>query len=339
MSVELISQQCSATGFNRRLLGDCRDGMRQLIAEGVRVQMCVTSPPYWQLRDYGIDGQFGLEPTLTDWLETMVDVFSLVRDLLADDGTLWLQMGDRYREKQLVGQSWKLAFALQDDGWYLRQDIIWHKPNPMPESVTDRFTKANEYLFLLSKKPSYFFDQDSIREPVNGGAHARRSIYKTPDGWDPRMGAGGHGNYHAEGREKGRPLPPKSALAGDADSGAYSDGKSTRMGRGAGWRVKNNPSTSEAFCDVLDSRNRRNVWTIPSEPFSGAHFATFPKALIEPCILAGSQPGDIVLDPFMGSGTTAQVAQALGRRWLGCEINPDYLQLQHQRTAQSALQL
>jgi DNA modification methylase len=268
----------------------------------------VTSPPYYGLRDYGHPGQVGLEKTPAEYVRAMVEVFEGVRELLADDGVLWLNLGDSYnaagreghgtrqgykqgsnlasatkadncrpsvaelKPKDLIGAPWRVAFALQEAGWYLRQDVIWHKPNPMPESVTDRCTKAHEYLFLLTKSERYYFDAESIREPAVG----RNAHDLTGPG------------YAAPGQT--------------AHSGS--------RGRKA---------------QKLDyTRNRRSVWSIPTKAFKGAHFATFPPALIEPCILAGSRPGDIVLDPFMGSGTTAQVAASLGRKWLGCEINPTY---------------
>jgi len=291
----------------------------------VCVQMCVTSPPYFGLRDYGHPNQIGLEQTPEAYVSELVSVFAAVRNVMADDGTLWLNLGDSYgttggdpysgfnsrwhglpnkgkqdaaagaypanrqrdsglRPKNLLGIPWRVAFALQADGWYLRSDIIWHKPNPMPESVTDRPTKAHEYLFLLAKSESYFYDQESIAEPSVIGAGAIRNI--TP-------------------RNKGQ-----ASTRNDGDRfGVVNDG----------------------------TRNRRSVWTVPTQPFDGAHFAVFPRALIEPCILAGSRPRDVVLDPFMGSGTTAQVAEHLGRQWIGCELNPDYLPLQSNRLSQRAM--
>ncbi|VVD91393.1 DNA methylase N-4 [Pandoraea communis] len=343
---------------NEIILGDCRDTMRMLIAEGVKVQCIVTSPPYWGLRDYGVAGQLGLEPTLAEFLNNMAEVFELCRQLLADDGTLWLNMGDSYnagtsaasgasktadvggwttrsgdaagarrvnanglKVKDLVGQPWRLAFALQDAGWWLRQDIIWHKPNPMPESIRDRCTKAHEYLFLLTKSERYFYDFDAMQEPVSGGAHARGAGVNpkaAPSGWD--TSPGGHRNL----------------------TGRY-PGTGVGFGRGydkvAKPRVKQNASFSAAVKDLVDTRNRRSVWTIPTQSFDGAHFATFPEALVEPCVLAGSRPGDIVFDPFMGSGTVAQVAGRLGRHYLGCELNPEYFALQRDRTRQPGLQL
>jgi DNA modification methylase len=292
--------------MNKIEFGDCRETMRRWAAEGVKVQTCVTSPPYFGLRDYGHDGQLGLEQTPDEYVANMVEVFRCVKDILADDGTLWLNIGDSYagagysnhkstggtqredggkqrhlmgtgcKNKDLIGIPWMLAFALRADGWYLRQDIIWHKPNPMPESVRDRCTKAHEYIFLMSKSDKYFFDSEAMREDaVKGAAGSSFNKGKTAEHQLGRSSA----NVRVE------------------------DGK----------------------------RNRRSVWTIATRPYKGAHFATFPPALIEPCILAGSKPDDIVLDPFMGSGTTAQVASQHGRQYLGCELNTDYKKLQDQR--------
>jgi len=367
--------------------------MRDLIAQGVKVQMCVTSPPYFGLRSYGIgaeNGEIGLEQTPDEYVAAMVEVFSLVWYLLADDGVLWLNLGDSYfsttkgtggsnpetsskqawkgsengqgftpirllagdmpiKPKDLIGIPWRVAFALHAAGWYLRQDIIWHKPNPMPESVTDRCTKAHEYLFLLSKSDRYYFDNEAIKEPAN------------PD------------NYRANASR--RAVAPGQTPQGKLDS--------------------------ERGGVMCETRNRRSVWTVATKPYKGAHFATFPPALIEPCILAGtSQEGhcpkcgkrwerivkrtaenhiarqdrqvatggaitggvgknfpdvrtesigffpsctcgaapvpDVVFDPFMGSGTTAQVAIKLGRQYLGCELNHAYADLQNDRTAQDA---
>jgi len=258
--------------------GDCRNIMRQWAADGVKAQMCVTSPPYFGLRDYGHEGQLGLEHTPEEYIAAIAEVFRCVRDVLADDGTLWLNIGDSYgKGKQLLMIPARVALALQADGWVLRQDIIWHKPNPMPESVRDRCTKAHEYIFLLTKSERYFYDHKAVREP------------------------------EVCGRVRGPALHP--------------DAVSTN-GNGGLARRK-----SDGF------RNRRSVWTVPTHSYKGAHFATFPPSLIMPCILAGSRPGDIVLDPFMGSGTTAAVSVSLARQYLGCELNPDYGPLQQERIA------
>ena len=304
--------------MNKIEFGDCRETMRRWAAEGIKVQTCVTSPPYFGLRDYGHDGQIGLEQTPEEYIAAMVEVFRCVKDVLADDGTLWLNIGDSYagsgkgpagnlgktnnerdmthtkasalvpdgcKPKDLIGIPWMLAFALRADGWYLRQDIIWHKPNPMPESVRDRCTKAHEYIFLLSKSERYFYDHEASKEPAVSEKPAGNKRHKYADA-------------HAAGTsEEHRTKAGLVALAG------------------VEW----------------ETRNRRSVWTVATRPYKGAHFATFPPALIEPCILAGSRPGDIVLDPFMGSGTTAMVALQQGRQYLGCELNPDYGPLQEER--------
>ena len=289
------------------LLGDCLATLPTLPAASV--QTCITSPPYFGLRDYGVDGQLGLEPTPREFVDAMLRVFREVRRVLRDDGTLWLNLGDSYasawvcnrrnvvgsgslengkrenrpnrlveglKEKDLIGIPWRVAFALQADGWYLRQDIIWHKPNPMPESVRDRCTKAHEYLFMLTKSARYFYDADAIAEPAV-----------------------------IQNRTRG------PALHADAVSTNGNSGLSRRP--------------------ISETRNKRSVWTIPTQPTREAHFATFPEALVEPCIRAGSRPGDTVLDPFLGSGTTALVAEREGRRWIGCELNPEYAAIAERR--------
>ena len=327
--------------MNKIEFGDCREIMRKWASQGVKAQTCVTSPPYYGLRDYGTgkwiggdescshkrdskysdktitghankdltvgdaiyksicpkcgaireDRQLGLEETPEEYIKAMVEVFRCVWNVLEDDGTLWVNIGDSYcgtgskgdhidpknpdgrngqsvsktlkldgyKSKDLIGIPWMLAFALRADGWFLRQDIIWHKPNPMPEPVSDRCTKAHEYIFLLSKSRKYHFDHVAIKEPVKGDSETDEMAHK------------------------------------------------------------------------------RSVWSVPTKPYTGAHFAVFPTDLIEPCILAGAPVGGIVLDPFMGSGTTAQVAQDLGRQYIGCELNPEYGKLQKKRTAQTSL--
>ncbi len=399
--------------LNRCHFGDVRDVLRRMIADGVKVNTIVTSPPYWGLRSYLPAGhpdktrEIGSEPTLAEFLTTMVGVFDLCRQVLADDGTMWVNMGDSYagswgaqsrdhagkhagnesdisanqikaaqiresgtgsltrtpglKSKDLMGQPWRLAFALQDAGWWLRQDIIWHKPAPMPESVNDRCTKAHEYIFLLSKQERYYYDFEAMQEPVSASTHARLSQNVLAQKGSERAHAGaktngtmkavGRGTNISQGvgRREGPPgnpaETPKAGLATSGNDGAYADGKSERMGRGAGWRklaeagsgTKNNDSMDEALAVMPTTRNRRSVWTVPSEPFSGAHFATFPRKLIEPCILAGAPVGGVVLDIFIGSGTTAQVAEALGRQFIGVELNKAYKPLQDERLAQTAL--
>lgn len=283
-------------------LGDCVESMRNMPDQSVHT--CVTSPPYFGLRDYGMPGQIGLEPTPAEFVAAMVEVFREVKRVLRDDGTLWLNLGDSYSteskwggatsgkaaagihgaigggrqkvrhgipDKNLLGIPWRVAFALQDDGWYLRQDIIWHKPNPMPESVTDRCTKAHEYIFLLTKSPRYFFDPLAIKEPA---------VY-------PAGTKGAKGSAARQAEKGVNACPPEYKIY-------------------------------DGF------RNRRSVWTVTTKPFKGAHFATFPPDLIEPCVLAGSPVGGTVLDPFGGSGTTAGVALKHGRKAVLCELNPDY---------------
>jgi len=294
------------------LYGDCRETLCGFLPNSAR--MCVTSPPYYGLRDYGgEDNQIGQEQSPEEYINQLVEVFRQVKNVLTDDGTLWLNIGDSYynyrpgkgqalvkqtvasnkqdlpdkcakranklpnlKEKDLIGIPWMLAFALRADGWYLRQDIIWHKPNPMPESVKDRCTKSHEYIFLLSKNKKYYYDNNAIKEPAKDWGTRDRT----------------NGKYHNEGTG----LQPHSGLN------------------------KSYPT-----------KNKRSVWSITNKPYKGSHFATFPPDLIEPCIKAGSQPNDIILDPFMGSGTTAMVAKSLGRDYIGCELHQDYQPLIHKR--------
>lgn len=300
------------------LQGNCIERLMEM-PEG-SVHCCVTSPPYWGLRDYGCDGQLGLESTPEAYIANMVDVFREVRRVLRDDGTLWLNLGDSYasggmsnpsakstlgggkdrgaadysiartipdglKPKDLVGIPWRTALALQADGWWLRQDIIWHKPNPMPESVRDRCTKAHEYIFLLTKCQTYYYDNEAVKEPATTSPHAPGNKCGTD---------GGHNR--------------KDFGTDDMLRVLGTDGK----------------------------RNRRSVWTVPTKPYKGAHFATFPPALITPCILAGCPEGGTVLDPFLGSGTTASVALSLGRSAIGIELNPEYIALAKARLDKQA---
>lgn len=374
--------------------------MRKMIDDKVSVQCVVTSPPYWSLRDYNVEGQLGLEG-LHDCLGwatgdpcgechvcRMVGVFRLVRDLITDDGVLWMNYGDTYassggagwqgkngqradrrftavrdteamreigrrppgtlKPKDLCGIPWRVAFALQADGWYLRQDIIWHKPNPMPESVTDRCTKSHEYLFLLSKSERYYFNQEAILEPVSPNTHARLSqdVQNQIGSTHANGGAKTNGNMKAVGRHlpgnkthKGTTAYENGAEEHRTKAGLVKYADKMRKLAESGSGTKNNDSFDAAMAIMPENRNKRSVWTVATQPYSGAHFATFPPALIEPCILAGSRPGDTVLDPFFGSGTTGQVAQALGRKWIGCELNADYEPLQRHRTAQMGMAL
>lgn len=266
------------------LEGDCRLALQTLPAD--HFHTCVTSPPYFGLRDYGHDGQIGLEQTPEAFVQELVTVFREVRRVLRDDGTLWLNLGDSYgKAKQLLGIPWRVAFALQADGWYLRQDIIWHKRNPMPESVRDRCTKAHEYIFLLAKSSRYYFDSEAIKEPAVDP--------ETIKGKRPRR------SDHIQ-----------------ADKGY--DGHRTRV------------SLMNGQAPRL-TRNRRSVWSVATKPFKGAHFATFPPDLIEPCILAGCPAGGHVIDPFNGAGTTGLVSIQHGRNYTGIELNPDYIALANDR--------
>ena len=307
--------------LNKIHQGDCLELMKQL-PDGC-VQICVTSPPYWGLRDYGVDGQLGLEQTPEEYVSKMVAVFREVRRVLKGDGTLWLDIGDCYcanrgntkekpgydnksakgganlfistfkkggngiKDKDLVGIPWLLAFALRADGWYLRQDIIWHKPNPMPESVRDRCTKAHEYIFLMSKSQRYFYDAEAIKEQSN-----------YPD-----------------------------------------DNRKARSNK----NLKRMPTNQIAGCrpgsQTYPLRNRRSVWTVTTHPYSESHFATFPPKLIEPCILAGSRINDVVLDPFMGAGTTAVVSAQLGRKYIGMELSPEYCEMARERIKRETAQM
>lgn len=297
--------------MNRVQFGDCRDTMRAWAAAGVKAQMCVTSPPYFGLRDYGHDGQIGLEATPDAYVTAMVEVFRCVRDVLADDGVLWLNLGDSYgARKQLLGIPWRVALALQADGWILRQDIVWAKPNPMPESVTDRCTKAHEYIFLLSKNERYFYDHEAVKEPASPASIAR---------WDQDI-EGQIGSDRVPGKTNGN----MKAVGGRSKRDSFKRDDSKRSEAIPGQSVGTHRADREESEWDTATRNKRSVWTVATVPYKGAHFATFPPALIEPCILAGSRPGDLVLDPFGGSGTTAQVAQALGRKWLLCELNEAY---------------
>lgn len=292
---------------------DCMAAMKEMPDQSINC--CVTSPPYYGLRDYGVDGQIGLEDTPEAYVAKLVDVFREVRRVLRDDGTLWMNLGDSYagsgkgrnadgthqgggkqgtnkgtitgslikshtpnlKTKDLIGIPWRVAFALQADGWYLRQDIIWHKPNPMPESVKDRCTKAHEYVFLMSKSARYYYDAEAVKEPC-------KNLWGTRDRKN--------GKYHNEGTG----LQPHSGI-----------------------------EKEYLFA------NKRSVWTVNTNPYKEAHFATFPEKLVEPCIKAGCPVGGIVLDPFSGAGTVGVVADKLGRDFIGIELNSDYCAMSKKR--------
>lgn len=331
------------------LVGDCIEMMRTLPDKSVHT--CVTSPPYFGLRDYGVEGQIGLEETPAEFIARLVAVFREVRRVLRDDGTAWVNMGDSYagggggnytkgsrnnsgqnitnvrnrgswldtagaKANDLLGMPWRLAFALQDDGWYLRQDIIWNKPNPMPESVRDRCTKSHEYVFLLSKSKKYYFDQSAILEPCSPNTHARLSQDVQAQIGSERAngGAKSNGNMKATARKS------------NGVAWGYANGEPRQVGK-----VKDNESMNSALAIMPTERNKRSVWTVATHSFKGAHFATFPPDLIRPCILAGAPRGGLVLDPFGGAGTTALVSMQEGRRSILCELNPEYAALARQR--------
>ena len=323
--------------------GDCRAILPTL--PDASVQCCVTSPPYYGLRDYGVDGQIGLEPTPDEYVAELVAVFREVRRVLRDDGTLWLNIGDSYaraggegghgpnakvgntrsleqrrmlvppagyKPKDLLGIPWMVAFALRADGWYLRSDIIWHKPNPMPESVQDRPTSAHEHVFLLTKGPRYYYHADAIRQPLAEASYSR--LAQDIDGQT--------GSTRANGGAKTNGTMKAVKFGGNKGQGDH--GSAARRASGNDW----DPKTETA--------NARNVWTIATQPFSGAHFATMPPDLAERCILAGSKPGDTVLDPFGGAGTTGLVADRLGRSAVLIELNPSYQTLATDRVQDDA---
>ncbi len=297
---------------NTILYGDCRETLKQFDEQA---RTCITSPPYYGLRNYGNEeNQIGQENTPEEFIDQLVNVFKEVRNVLTDDGTLWVNLGDSYynyrpgkgqaypkqsvsktnqdlptkcnkrgnklqglKEKDLIGIPWLFAFAMRADGWYLRQDIIWHKPNPMPESVKDRCTKSHEYIFLLTKNKKYFYDNEAIKEPVK-------------QDWGTRNRT--KGKYH----NSGTGLSPHTGLT-----------------------------------KSYERKNKRDVWSVTNKPYKGSHFAVFPPDLIEPCILAGSREGDLILDPFIGSGTTAMVSKNLNRHYIGCELHEEYHELIQQR--------
>lgn len=312
---------------------DALSSLRTLAGESV--QCCVCSPPYWGLRDYGHEQQIGLEKTPEEYVTRLVEVFAELKRVLRNDGTLWLNLGDSYvatktgdplssstlqggkanqvacaqrptkaasnrlKTKDLVGIPWMVAFALRADGWYLRSDIIWNKPNPMPESVTDRPTKSHEYIFLLSKSQKYYYDAEAIKEPATEFNFESR--YERPS---PKSG----------------PTPERNGIRLRA-----TDKQRGHSRRHAGFNDRWDAMEREQQCSGM--RNKRSVWTIATRPFPGAHFATFPPDLVEPCILAGSKPGQAVLDPFAGSGTCAKVAIELGRKAIAIEPKAEYVEM------------
>ena len=347
------------------ITGDCRTALDSIPAASV--QCCVTSPPYWGLRDYGVAGQIGQEKTPQEFIETMVRVFANVWRVLKPDGTLWLNLGDSYaaqrggtappaetlaggvnghgdenanrgrstgynhsrnasafglKHKDLIGIPWRVALALQAAGWYLRSDIIWHKRNCMPESVTDRPTRSHEYIFLLTKSERYFYDHEAIKEPciydVDSTGTAARKLRAGGNKLEPTekingIRAGGYKNsVNFDGKNKGAEKQRGHSRRHDGFNDRWDEMEKSEQCTGM--------------------RNKRDVWTVAPANYPGSHFATFPPDLIKPCILAGSRPGDTVLDPFGGSGTTGQVALEYGRKAILCELNPEYVKLIEQRT-------
>lgn len=350
------------------LHGDCRDVLRTL-ADG-SVHCCITSPPYWVLRSYLPAGhpdkarEIGSEPTVHEWVRTMVEVFREVRRVLRPDGTLWLNLGDSYatgagrvgahpgggkdgerarecapatplnrmpmpgfKPKDLIGQPWRVAFALQEDGWWLRQELIWAKRNPMPESVTDRFTKAHEQVFLLSKSERYWFDLAAVQEAASEGTHAR---YAQNGGKAPQGAAWGFGDAPRTAAELSEHKQATGYRKGEG-VGRRTDAEKRNRGR-----VKTNASFDEAMAVIPTTRNPRSVRWLASEPFRGAHFATYPSSLIEPFVLAGCPEGGTILDPFGGSGTTGLVADRHGRNAILIDIDERNLPMARERIAGDA---
>lgn len=318
------------------ITGEALETLRQLPDRCCDV--CVTSPPYYGLRNYEVDGQIGLEGSPDEYVEKLVEVFREVRRVLKDDGTLWLNIGDSYathsgpqpptntrnqcghtaksvptgyKPKDLIGIPWLLAFALRADGWYLRQDIIWQKTNCMPESVKDRCTKSHEYLFLLAKSPRYYFNAEAISEPI-AGSSTKRYLQNIE---------AQKGSDRQPGKTNGAMKAALPRFGGEKYGD--SENEETRTKSGA------------VYVPTL-RRNKRDVWAISTAGFKGAHFAVFPEKLVRPCVLAGSKPGGTVLDPFCGSGTTGAVATQEGRDFIGIEINPEYSKMSEQRIHEAA---
>lgn len=301
------------TDKSQIITGDALSVLRRISTD--YIDCCVTSPPYFDLRDYGIDGQLGLEKTVDEYIYNLVGIFREIRRTLRPDGTLWINIADTYSQNRRMGGYVKrkelclipqrLMLELQKDGWYIRQDIIWNKPNAMPESVKDRCTKSHEYIFLLTKSDKYYFDHEAIKEPAVG--------------FDNRPPAGSRGAATPNSRRrKGNARTFRGGGAYTHDKGFHNSAEVERESHG----------NSE---NKTGLRNRRSVWNVATQGYAKAHFATFPEKLIEPCILAGCKPGGIVLDPFLGSGTTAVVAERYGRDFIGIDLNPDYITMAQER--------
>jgi DNA modification methylase len=355
-----IYQDNSATIY----CGDALTILRELPNDSI--QCCITSPPYWGLRDYGIEGQLGLEKTPEEYVAKLVEIFREVRRVTRDDGTLWLNLGDSYTDgstakrqqsknpgvganrpeaqgngmrrppidgllpKNLVGIPWRVAFALQADGWYLRSDIIWAKPNPMPESVTDRPTKSHEYVFLFSKSQKYYYDADAIKEPV-----AESTINRGPVGFGGEKGRNykpekNDPNYRGGNEQWGRTFDYSKSCVKKFGK-EMGGGGTSFVGHSGYFKADGTP------IGIPGWRNKRSVWVVTTKPYSEAHFATFPPDLIKPMILAGCPTGGTVLDPFLGSGTTAYVSKELGRCCIGIELNLKYTKLAEKRLMQEVI--
>jgi len=302
--------------------GDALEQLGEL--QDSSAQSCITSPPYWGLRDYGCDGQLGQEKTPEEYVESMVEIFSELRRVLRDDGTLWLNLGDTYFEKQLAGIPWRVAFALQADGWILRQDIIWHKPTCMPEPVKDRCTKAHEYIFLLTKNPKYYYNADAIK--------TKAKEYKVPDNPQELEGVSkSTPESAAHSLNNGRGRAHFAAKYSNVQPGGHSDTPENAAAHGMNQRrgtvgVK---ESEEGFQPGW--ANKRSVWSMATARNPDAHFAVFPDELVENCLRAGSKEGDTILDPFAGSGTTGCVAVRELRNFVGIELNPNYVKLARER--------
>lgn len=341
--------------LNTIIQGNCLDVLKTLPDSSVNC--IVTSPPYWGLRDYGTSEQIGLEATPAEYVATMVAVFEEAKRVLKDDGTMWLNLGDSYasvksryssskqsiskkgrgepvaqnkpdlyknsgglKDKDLVGIPWRVAFALQENGWWLRQDIIWHKPNPMPESMKDRCTKAHEYIFLLAKSGQYYYDYEAILEPANYDGRQATFFAGSKKYKDGKGMTSSAQSLAKKGRNRW-----SNKLKGTEYGG---DGSKLR-GHSGYFDSEGNLMTHSI--DGLPARNKRSVWTVPTKSFKEAHFATFPEELIKPCILAGCPEGGVVLDLFMGAGTTAVVARKLNRNYIGIELNTEYIKIANKR--------
>lgn len=328
--------------YNKIINGNSLEVLKSLPDNSI--DCCVTSPPYYALRDYGVDGQIGLEETPEAYIAKLSDVFMEVYRVLKPNGTLWLNIGDSYngnkkgnteivknkvvaesndfhkklwagaKQKDLIGIPWLLAFELRKRGWYLRQDIIWHKPNPMPESVTDRCTKSHEYIFLMSKSQKYYFDYEAIQEEATGYDGRKDTMMKGSKKYDTQ-------------------IMPNQSVQSMAKNGHERWKFKSKNCQYDGQRPNSMHLAREAGMpdEVYPVRNKRDVWTVNTKPCKEAHFATYPFELIKPCILAGCPENGIVLDPFMGSGTTAIVARSLNRNYLGVELNPEYIKIAHRR--------